>query len=364
MKDQTGSEKQLLVLAPPIVENEYYQEKYSKVIPFYKRYVDAIRQGTDDVVLVIDEKSYPDYTSIPPEVVIVDHIDDPWVRDVSTPIPSRDVQFTYVGGSTLKEATNTQKFFDKFIKKNGIVTTKTDLLLDGGNLVNNNKDAVITTRKFLTDNHLSEQEGVEELKHLMNVKHVSILTPDEPKLAHSDGMAAYVCDDVIYQHKQGEAEFNAMVRKELLKGCPHCEIVEVEGFLDDKEYKEGYASSCGVYVNCVVTGNYIYVPQFGGKHADKDAEALALFADNRCGKTAIPIDVSEVCVMGGSLRCLSWQTSGAIAQKFREAPKVGDGYEGSGSYEQKKDTAERDDLVERLDQVETELEKIQKSISH
>ena len=63
----------------------------------------------------------------------------------------------------------------------------------------------------MTDNKLTEEEGVAELKDLLNVKHVSILTQDEPKLAHSDGMAAYVCDDVIYQHKQGEPDFNAQV---------------------------------------------------------------------------------------------------------------------------------------------------------
>ena len=307
--------KQLLVLAPPIKANEYYKEKFFDVIPFYVNYVGNVT-GKDDVILVVDEETMPYYEGkIHQSKLIMDHIDDPWVRDVSLPIPSKDVQFTYVGGSTLKEARNTQSIFDKFIHEIGIATTRTDLLLDGGNLVNNNNNKVITSRKFLTDNNLTEQQGVDELKHLLNVTHVSILTPDEPKLGHSDGMAAYVCDDVIYMHKQLEPN-HTMYRNELLKGCPDCTIVEIEGFFDDRTFKEGYASSCGVYVNCVVTDAFIYMPIF---NHERDADAIFKFRNNPCNKTVVPIDVTTVCEMGGSLRCLSWQTQGEMAEKIMKA---------------------------------------------
>ncbi|XP_066910691.1 putative agmatine deiminase [Clytia hemisphaerica] len=319
---------QLLVLAPPIKDNEYYKEKYWDVQRFYKRYSDAVlaQQERDDVqdrvVIVSDDRSYHDYleAGVNENIMLMNHIDDPWVRDVAPPIPRSDVQFSYVGGSSLAEANKTQRIYDAFLRDIDVKAYKTEqFLLDGGNLVNNNKDAVITTKKFLTDNNLLEEEGVRVLQDLLHVEHVSILTPDEPKLAHSDGMAAYVCDDVIYQHKQDDVDFNEQVREELLTGCPHCQIVEVEGFLDDRFYKEGYASSCGVYVNCVVTNHFIYVPQFGGEHAALDEKALQQFENNPCGKRAVPINVGEVCIMGGSLRCLSWQTQGAMKDKVLKA---------------------------------------------
>lgn len=191
-----------------------------------------------------------------------------------------------------------------------------------------NDDKVITSRKFLTDNNISEEEGVQVLQQELGVEHVSIITQDENKLGHSDGMAAYVCKNTIYMHKQPEKEFHQQVKDELQKGCTHCEIVEVEGFLDEREYKGGYASSCGVYVNCVVTNNYIYVPQFGREETDR--AAIELFEENPCGKKVIPIDVREVCVMGGSLRCLSWQNEGTSIAILKKAAEDDDEEEGSG----------------------------------
>ena len=78
--------------------------------------------------------------------MLMNHIDDPWVRDVAPPIPRSDIQFSYVGGSNLSEAQNTQGIYDKFMRDIHVRTCKTNLLLDGGNLVNNNKDGVITTK--------------------------------------------------------------------------------------------------------------------------------------------------------------------------------------------------------------------------
>ena len=85
------SAKQLLVLAPPIKANEYYAEKFLDVIPFYVDYVNNVT-GKDDVVLVADEETMPYYKGkINDSKLIEAHIDDPWIRDVSPPIPSSQV---------------------------------------------------------------------------------------------------------------------------------------------------------------------------------------------------------------------------------------------------------------------------------
>ncbi|XP_066910689.1 putative agmatine deiminase [Clytia hemisphaerica] len=308
----TTSAKQLLVLAPPIKANEYYTEKFLDVIPFYVDYVNNVT-GKDDVVVVVDEETMSYYKGkIDDSKLIEAHVDDPWLRDVSPPIPSSQVQFTYIGGGGKSEAKTTQDIYDKFIHSLNIKPNKTDLLLDGGNLVNNNEDGVITTKKFLTDNGLNEEQGISELQRLLGVQNVSILTPDEPTLAHADGQAAYVCRDAIYMQKQLEPN-NTLYKNELKKGCPGCQIIEVDGFFDDRVYKGGYASSCGVYVNCVVTDDFIYVPTF---NHEKDAQALFEFRNNPCNKTVVPIDARVVCEMGGSLRCLSWQTSGTWAKQI------------------------------------------------
>ena len=73
-----NNKQQLLVLAPPILQNKYYKEKFEAVIPFYKRYVEKIKEGTDEVVVVVDEQTLPYYQhQIDSKMLLKKHVDDP-----------------------------------------------------------------------------------------------------------------------------------------------------------------------------------------------------------------------------------------------------------------------------------------------
>jgi agmatine/peptidylarginine deiminase len=70
-------------------------------------------------------------------------------------------------------------------------------------------------------------------------------------------------------------------------------------------------------VNCIVTDDYIYMPLFNDPH---DTEMLE-FLKSHTNKTVVPILAEKIAVMGGSVRCLSWQIKNANKAKILELLK-------------------------------------------
>ena len=77
-------------------------------------------------------------------------------------------------------------------------------------------------------------------------------------------------------------------------------------------YDEKFGSACGLYTNMLVTPERIYFPQFGIK---EDAVALQQIR-SITKRTVVPVQSSNVCHMGGGVRCMSWQVRGKNAELF------------------------------------------------
>ncbi|MGB1205900.1 MAG: hypothetical protein ACPG5B_09650 [Chitinophagales bacterium] len=78
-----------------------------------------------------------------------------------------------------------------------------------------------------------------------------------------------------------------------------------------------FASACGIHLNATVTHNFVYVPSFNNAI---DVETVATIRANTT-KTVKTINAEEVCFMGGSVRCLTWQVQGANAQRLIAAAR-------------------------------------------
>lgn len=309
-------EKMLLVLSAPSIHDDYYAPAFDKIVAFQIAYAREII-GRDNVVVIVDQDTYPSYQGkLPSDVLLVADVYDIWMRDFTTVNPDTPVQFTYTWASmTKRESEQVQRSFTALADEFGITREKTNLLLDGGNMVDNYNGNFVTTTRFMEDNGLDFEEAKETLRDLLHAKNVAILEPDEEVLAHSDGMVSWIDTDVLAVNDYSfDPEFRALVLDELNATFPNTKIVEVP-----VEYKtnapgewEGFESACGVNLNAVLTFKYLYVPTFNMTH---DQQALETIRQNTT-KNVIPIDAQGVCGMGGSVRCLTWQVTGENAQKL------------------------------------------------
>jgi agmatine/peptidylarginine deiminase len=314
-------DRMLLVLSAPSVHDDYYKPAFQTIIDFQINYITSII-GNDNVVLLVDADTKKFYDGrVPEDVLLTTDVRDIWMRDFTTVNPLYPVQFTYTWASMAKsESRDVQSSFDAFADSLGIKRTRSNYMIDGGNIVDNYKGRVITTTRFLEDNNLTYEKGKEVLKNILGATEVAILEPDEDGLAHSDGMVSWIADDILLVNDYSEdSSYRELVMTELKAAFPNIKIIEVPVIFHGNKPGEweGFSSSCGVNLNATFTYRNIYVPTFG---LANDAQVLDIIRKNT-SKKVIPIPAAKVCPMGGSVRCLTWQVTGENAINIVEAAK-------------------------------------------
>jgi agmatine/peptidylarginine deiminase len=309
-------DRMLLVLSAPSVHDTYYQSAFQLIVDFQIDYARAI-MGNDNVVVMADQDTLPYYENkLPADVLMSADVGDIWMRDFSTVNPHNPVQFTYTWASmTQPESVEVQNSFTAFADRYKIQRSATSLLIDGGNIVDNYAGRVITTTRFMEDNHLTYAQAKQELMALLGAAEVAIIEPDEDVLAHSDGMVSWIDENMLLVNDySNDPAFRTLVMEELQSAFPSTTIIEVpvEYTANPPGQWDGFESACGVNLNSTVTDKNIYVPVFNMPH---DEEAVNLIRQNTT-KNVITINAEGVCPMGGSVRCLTWQLTGENAERL------------------------------------------------
>lgn len=323
--NKVSDDRMLLVLAAPSVNDKYYESAFEMIVEFQINYALSII-GNDNVIIVVDKKTRKHYEGhVPADILLTGNIYDIWMRDFTTVNPLSPVRFKYSHASmTETDSEEVQASFERFAKRCEVDMSETDLVIDGGNIVDNYSGRVITTERFLLDNNLSPYEAKEELKKLLGATEVAIIPSDDPVLAHADGIVMWVEENILvvndYNYDPG---FRSKVLDELNSTFPGVNIVEVPVKYDTNAVTEwiGFESACGLHVNSTVTFNNIYVPTFGMSH---DSAAIDIIR-NSTDKKVIEIDATNVCAMGGGVRCLTWQVAGDNAERLIEATRFRQG---------------------------------------
>ncbi len=317
--NQLAEDRMLLVLSAPSVNDSYYSSAFQQIVDFQILYAKAVI-GHDNIVVITDAATRPYYKNkLPDDVLITANVFDIWLRDFSTVNPINPVSFQYTWASmTQQESIEVQNSFNLFADYYNIQRSSSSLLLDGGNLVDNYNGKVITTTRFMTDNGLTKDAAIQQLKTLLNATDVAIIEPDEPVLAHADGMVMWADENTLLVNDYSDdPQFRTTVLNELQSSFPGTSIVEVPVVFANNGWP-GFESACGVNVNSLVTFNNIYVPVFDMPHS---ITATDIISQNTT-KNVIAINADNICPMGGSVRCLAWQLSGDNARKLIEAARL------------------------------------------
>jgi agmatine/peptidylarginine deiminase len=308
--------RMLIVISAPSIEDPYYKDNFQKIVDFDIQFAKSII-GKDNVVVLVDKETLPYFKDkLPKDVLLEADVYDIWIRDFATVHPSKMVKFVY----DRPETPSIDESFRIFTKENELQLKESNLKIDGGNVVDNNNGKLILTDKIMERNpRLTTSSLISKLKQELGATEVAIIPMDEEYLGHSDGMVMFVDDNtVIMNNYKGYPSFKKNVLRKLRKGLPQVKIVEIDGTGYGEEYG-AYASACGIYVNSVVTYNYIYMPFFG-KAAEDNAAKQTI--QSNTNKTVVTVNAKDVCFLGGNTRCLSWQITGDNALKIIEAARL------------------------------------------
>ena len=173
---------------------------------------------------------------------------------------------------------------------------KTDLIIDGGNMVRAG-DYLIMTEKILFENPLmSASEIIEEMERLTNL-HLLLLPWDRvEKYGHSDGIVRCIDSHKVLMTNYGDFDKSfADEFKSRLMG--HFEVKILE-------YNVPHLNSLSwSYINYLEVGNVIIVPALG---IPEDKQALSQIKKFFPHKNVVHLRMEEVVKRGGALNCLTW----------------------------------------------------------
>ena len=311
---KTNSNSVIVMVAPSINE-EYYKEVFDEIIDYDIKAVNTI-YGKDNVVLLADKATKHLFEgNIPDDALLEADVADIWIRDFGTVDTTTEVKFDYNPQYlTNDDSVWIDDSFEDWYAAKNLSSKKSDLILDGGNLVFNGEDKAVTTVRVFEDNpNYSEYEIDLMLKELLQVTEIAYLPEEEGDITgHSDGMVMWAESNKLLVNEYKEP-FRNQVLGILEKSLSDVEIVEIPYVFHNELWKD-WPSACGYYLNSLVTEDYIYVPFYG---LEEDNLVLDLI-QSHTSKEVIGIDASNVCFMGGSVRCLTWTTDGLNAEKIIE----------------------------------------------
>ena len=311
LKDLEKAPSTLIVLAAPSLLNEYYKDHFKDIIKFQKDLVEkVITQTSDQILIFADEPTFEKCAKdFPPQIMRKFNFSDIWIRDFSPPV--EDLHFKY--STSYENDILAPVSWLSFANKTKLSFQRVDYMLDGGNVVHNGKDKLIVSRRFLEDNKITSlEEGIKILKSLFKTfHHFAIIPYDDPVLGHADGMVSFIEEDVLLMIKFDENKLLRKVRKILNKSFEGIKIIEIETIYSGQKYK-GVFSAEGCYVNILTTNEALYVPIFEMKF---DETVLKVIQENT-KKKVVPINCKKVSILGGTVRCLTWEVKGKNAENI------------------------------------------------
>jgi agmatine deiminase len=178
-------------------------------------------------------------------------------------------------------------------------TEKSDLIMDGGNLVKSS-DCIILTDKIVKENRLSYSkiELIKKLQDTFQVDKVVLIPQDKlDEYGHSDGMIRFIDKNSVlinYYYKD-----DSVMAYRLKEAGLKTEYID---FKVKKKDKRNWA-----YLNFLQTKDLILLPKFGIDEDEQAFEQIKGFYPDYNGKIA-QVEMSEIVRFGGALNCITWTT--------------------------------------------------------
>lgn len=307
------AQRQLIVLAAPQHGDEYYVDHYDALLDFQIAFARAAKPHDDVVILATGKSLQRLRAKLSAHSLLEARIDDVWIRDFGPVYPQRPVLFRY---DRTGPERGVQAGLLRLVQAHGLKYSQNTLKVDGGNFVHDGARAAVMTVKVFRRNKGLPPIAL-RLRRALNLQRLAFIPmdPGDTHLGHADGMVSFIEPGVLFMNEYPDNPgFAKTLRKELRRTLPGTQVQTLPGSGYGKAYGD-YASACGLYTNAAVTDNAVYLPVFD--QAEDDVAIARLRKATR--KAIVPVFAGDICELGGSVRCLSWQLRGENARRLREA---------------------------------------------
>ncbi len=198
---------------------------------------------------------------------------------------------------------------------------KTNLILDGGNLIHNGNGVGVVSNRVISDNEDVFIDGLKEIfKSKLNISDL-IIVPVEPgdKTGHVDGMMRFINEKTVlvasYPNQYSDnhdyiSEKDYRTGKDFLNTIADymtqksLNVIRIDHSILLKTGK--FPSAFGNYINYLRIGGTVFLPQYNIPQ-DKNAVDLFKMKFPSLNTVSITTDIEKLAKHGGVLNCISWQ---------------------------------------------------------
>lgn len=190
---------------------------------------------------------------------------------------------------------------DTICKEIEFETIKSNLIVDGGNVVKSKNKVIMTDKVFEENKTLSKNEVIKQLFELFEVDELIFVPWDEnDEIGHADGMVRFLNSDtvLINDYSNEDIKFQRSFRLALHNAGLNCIELPYNPVKNVKSI-----SATGIYINYLQMQHVIILPTFENK---LDELAFKIIEESFVGQTIATVESTDLAKQGGILNCISW----------------------------------------------------------
>lgn len=231
---------------------------------------------------------------------VMQSTNDIWARDYM-PIQIYDdhfVRYCYNPNYLQKNEEDKESItdVDSVCKELGILTYKTDLVIDGGNVVKAGKYIIMTEKVYVENSHLKPAEVRAQLCSIFHRDVIMLPWDIKEPYGHADGIIKAIDDNTVLLTNYDDFDSHYAKRFENILS-KHFTVKKLSYHLEHPN-KNNWA-----YINFLRVNDTIVIP---GLDAEEDEQALQQIQSYYPECKVLQIEASEVVEKGGALNCITW----------------------------------------------------------
>ncbi len=228
-----------------------------------------------------------------------------WAKDFMPVQTAKEkfIQFTY-SPDYLWDTLEDQKTIaqsDTFCEQIGIKTIKSDIVLEGGNIVESDNKVILTSKIFPENARYSETALTKELEKILETQVVIIPWYPNDVVGHSNCWIRFLDDDhiIISEFYTQKTNFFTYARA----GLRNLGLKIIEIPFTNQRFLKSDIDIRGSYINYLQVGKTIFLPQY---ELPTDEPAIRKMEEIFSDCDIVPVLSSEIAAEGGALGCLGW----------------------------------------------------------
>ncbi len=183
-----------------------------------------------------------------------------------------------------------------------------DLVIDGGNIIRHGRTAIVTSKVYRENRHVSRPALRERLRQELEVERLIVIPPEQDDvLGHADGVLRFVDQRtlLVNDYRQVDADYGQRLYRILRRYG--FELIPFPYAPTDEIGPVGIPSAVGVYINFLQTDDVIVCPAFG---LSQDGEVQRLLEEWFPKRRVLSLRCEKLAAKGGVINCVTWNRAG------------------------------------------------------